>query len=41
MTNTVIGDSDGLYHPGSFNDRLLFGLKGTMSEAELHVSAPA
>ncbi|MGZ6639120.1 MAG: recombinase family protein, partial [Solirubrobacteraceae bacterium] len=27
---------DGLYHPGSFNDRLLLGLKGTMSEAELH-----
>ena len=37
MTDTVIGDSDGLYHPGSFNDRLLLGLKGTMSEAELHV----
>ncbi|MGI8507181.1 MAG: recombinase family protein, partial [Solirubrobacteraceae bacterium] len=37
MTDTVIGDADGLYHPGSFNDRLLLGLKGTMSEAELHV----
>ena len=37
VTDTVIGDSDGLYHPGSFNDRLLLGLKGTMSEAELHV----
>ena len=37
VTNTLIGDSDGLYHPGSFNDRLLLGLKGTMSEAELHV----
>ena len=33
----MIGDADGLYHPGSFNDRLLLGLKGTMSEAELHV----
>jgi DNA invertase Pin-like site-specific DNA recombinase len=36
VTDTVIGDGDGLYHPGSFNDRLLLGLKGTMSEAELH-----
>ncbi len=37
MTNTLIGDADGLYHPSLFNDRLLLGLKGTMSEAELHV----
>ena len=37
MTDTVIGDLDGLYHPGSFNDRLLLGLKGTISEAELHM----
>jgi DNA invertase Pin-like site-specific DNA recombinase len=37
VTDTVIGDADGIYHPGSFNDRLLLGLKGTMSEAELHV----
>jgi DNA invertase Pin-like site-specific DNA recombinase len=37
VTDTVIGDSDGIYHPGSINDRLLLGLKGTMSEAELHV----
>lgn len=37
ISNTLIGDSDGLYHPGSFNDRLLLGLKGTMSEAELHI----
>jgi DNA invertase Pin-like site-specific DNA recombinase len=36
VTDTLIGDADGLYHPGSFNDRLLLGLKGTMSEAELH-----
>ena len=37
VTNTQIGDADGIYHPGLFNDRLLLGLKGTMSEAELHV----
>ena len=30
-------DADGIYHPALFNDRLLLGLKGTMSEAELHV----
>lgn len=36
MTNTLIGDADGIYHPASFNDRLVLGLKGTMSEAELH-----
>ena len=37
LTDTLIGDEDGLYHPGLYNDRLLLGLKGTMSEAELHV----
>ncbi|WP_321416765.1 recombinase family protein [uncultured Desulfobacter sp.] len=37
VTNTLIGDSDGLYHPSLFNDRLLLGMKGTMAEAELHV----
>jgi DNA invertase Pin-like site-specific DNA recombinase len=37
MTDTLIGDADGVYHPGGFNDRLVLGLKGTMSEAELHV----
>jgi DNA invertase Pin-like site-specific DNA recombinase len=37
LTDTLIGDGDGIYHPASFNDRLLLGLKGTMSEAELHV----
>jgi DNA invertase Pin-like site-specific DNA recombinase len=37
ISNTLIGDSDGLYHPGTFNDRMLLGLKGTMSEAELHI----
>jgi DNA invertase Pin-like site-specific DNA recombinase/predicted DNA-binding transcriptional regulator AlpA len=37
ITDTLIGDSDGVYHPALFNDRLLLGLKGTMSEAELHI----
>lgn len=37
VTDTLIGDGDGIYHPGLFNDRLVLGLKGTMSEAELHV----
>lgn len=36
LTDTLILDEDGLYDPNSFNDRLLLGLKGTMSEAELH-----
>ena len=35
ITDTLILDEDGIYHPGDFNDRLLLGLKGTMSEAEL------
>ena len=37
FSDTLILDEDGLYHPADFNDRLLLGLKGTMSEAELHV----
>jgi DNA invertase Pin-like site-specific DNA recombinase len=37
LTNTLIGDGDGVYHPALFNDRLVLGLKGTMSEAELHI----
>ncbi len=37
LTDTLIGDADGIYHPGLFNDRLVLGLKGTMSEAELHI----
>ena len=37
ITDTLIGDADGIYHPAMFNDRLVLGLKGTMSEAELHV----
>ena len=37
LTSTLIADIDGVYDPSSFNDRLLLGLKGTMSEAELHM----
>jgi DNA invertase Pin-like site-specific DNA recombinase len=37
LTGTLIADSDGIYSPADFNDRLLLGLKGTMSEAELHL----
>jgi DNA invertase Pin-like site-specific DNA recombinase len=37
LANTLILDEDGVYDPTHFNDRLLLGLKGTMSEAELHV----
>src|ERR1700740_2447379 len=37
LTDTLIGDADGIYHPAMFNDRLVLGLKGTMSEAELHI----
>src|SRR5271154_516467 len=37
LTDTLIGDNDGVYHPALFNDRLLLGLKGTMSEAGLHI----
>jgi len=37
FTRTLILDEDGIYDPTDFNDRLLLGLKGTMSEAELHL----
>lgn len=37
LTGALIADSDGIYSPSDFNDRLLLGLKGTMSEAELHL----
>ena len=37
ITDTLIADADGVYHPADFNDRLVLGLKGTMSEAELHL----
>jgi DNA invertase Pin-like site-specific DNA recombinase len=36
ITGTLICDEDGLYDPRTFNDRLLLGMKGQMSEAELH-----
>src|SRR5713226_3665173 len=37
LFRTLIADLDGVYDPAQYNDRLLLGLKGTMSEAELHV----
>jgi DNA invertase Pin-like site-specific DNA recombinase len=37
LFRTLIADLDGIYDPAQYNDRLLLGLKGTMSEAELHV----
>ncbi len=37
VCDTLVCDGDGLYHPALFNDRLLLGMKGLMSEAELHV----
>ncbi|WP_063621869.1 recombinase family protein [Bradyrhizobium sp. Ec3.3] len=37
LFDTLIADVDGVYDPSSYNDRLLLGLKGTMSEAELHI----
>jgi len=36
LFDTLVADTDGIYHPRDFNDRLLLGLKGTLSEAELH-----
>jgi DNA invertase Pin-like site-specific DNA recombinase len=36
LFDTLIADADGIYHPREFNDRILLGLKGTLSEAELH-----
>src|SRR5712692_5582497 len=37
LFRTLIADLDGIYDPAQYNDRLLLGLKGTMSEAELHI----
>lgn len=37
LFGTLIADLDGVYDPSQYNDRLLLGLKGTMSEAELHI----
>jgi DNA invertase Pin-like site-specific DNA recombinase len=36
LTDTLVVDEEGIYDPGQYNDRLLLGFKGTMSEAELH-----
>jgi DNA invertase Pin-like site-specific DNA recombinase len=37
LSGCLVGDEDGVYDPAHFNDRLLLGLKGTISAAELHV----
>lgn len=37
LFQVLLADADGVYDPADFNDRLLLGLKGTMSEAELHI----
>jgi DNA invertase Pin-like site-specific DNA recombinase/DNA-binding XRE family transcriptional regulator len=37
VTGTLLADEEGLYDPRAYNDRLLLGLKGTMSEAEIHI----
>ncbi len=37
LTDTLIADADGVYQPALFNDRLVLGMKGTMSEAEIHI----
>lgn len=37
ILSTLIADNDGIYDPASYNDRLLLGLKGSLSEAELHL----
>lgn len=37
LFGTLLADQDGLYNPREYNDRLLLGLKGTISEAEVHI----
>jgi DNA invertase Pin-like site-specific DNA recombinase len=37
LVGTLIGDADGIYDPRTYNDRLLLGLRGMLSEAELHL----
>ncbi|MGD0247409.1 MAG: hypothetical protein ABSB59_44785, partial [Streptosporangiaceae bacterium] len=37
VCDTLVADADGIYHPALFNDRLVLGMKGMMSENELHV----
>jgi DNA invertase Pin-like site-specific DNA recombinase len=41
LSDALLADADGVYDPVEFNDRLLLGLKGTMSEAELHLPEAA
>jgi DNA invertase Pin-like site-specific DNA recombinase len=41
LAGALLADADGVYDPVEFNDRLLLGLKGTMSEAELHLPGAA
>ncbi|WP_461090388.1 recombinase family protein [Streptomyces incanus] len=37
LSGAVLADIDGVYDPAEYNDRMLLGLKGTISEAELHL----
>ena len=37
ITDTLVIDTDGMYHPGEFNDSLILGMKGTFAQAELHI----
>jgi DNA invertase Pin-like site-specific DNA recombinase len=37
ITDTLVIDEDGVYHPGEFNDGLVLGMKGTFAQAELHI----
>src|SRR3989304_392700 len=37
LSHTLLADTDGVYDPNTYNDRLLLGLKGTLAEAELHL----
>ena len=41
LAGALLADADGIYDPVDYNDRLLLGLKGTMSEAELHLPEAA
>jgi DNA invertase Pin-like site-specific DNA recombinase len=41
LSGALLADADGVYDPVDYNDRLLLGLKGTMSEAELHLPEAA
>ena len=37
LSRTLLADTDGVYDPAHYNDRLLLGLKGSFSEADLHL----